>query len=87
MTRAVATAGSIALLAGLLMAPAAQALPMETETIAEQPAPALAGPSAEAPAADPPVSVRPGTFMGVSWSNAVAGKPVVGQALSLGAPT
>ena len=34
-----------------------------------------------------PVTVRPGTFAGVSWSNAVAGKPVVGQALSLGAPT
>lgn len=34
-----------------------------------------------------PVTVRPGTFAGVSWNNAVAGKPVVGQALSLSAPT
>lgn len=190
MTRAVATAGSIALLAGLLMAPAAQALPMETDIIAEQPtpAPAPADTPAETPPAeitpvetppaevtpaapenvsppviegdpvaggtltstggqwngagwikyswivegvtvqaadhavgeadvlhlDPsmagksvqltvlasleaqgpgtelaatPVTVRPGTFAGVSWNNAVAGKPVVGQALSLSAPT
>jgi hypothetical protein len=168
MTRAVATAGSIALLAGLLMAPAAQALSMETDTMAEQPAPAPVDPPAapenvsppviegdpvvggtltstggqwngagwikyswsvngvtvqaaghavgatevlhltpsmagksvhltvlaslEAPApgtelAATPVTVRPGTFVGVSWSNAVVGKPVVGQALSLSAPT
>ncbi len=33
-----------------------------------------------------PVAVRQGTFVGVSWSNAVIGKPVVGQALSLRAP-
>ncbi|UKA53326.1 hypothetical protein LFT45_16570 [Arthrobacter sp. FW305-BF8] len=35
MTRSIATAGSIALLAGLLMAPAAQALPMETGAVTE----------------------------------------------------
>lgn len=34
-----------------------------------------------------PVTVRPGTFVAVSWSNAVAGKPVVGQTLSLSVPT
>ena len=43
------------------------------------------GPGTELAAA--PVTVRPGTFGGISWSNAVAGKPVVGQALSLSAPT
>lgn len=34
-----------------------------------------------------PVEVPPGTFAGVNWSNAVAGKPVVGQTLSLSTPT
>ena len=43
------------------------------------------GPGTELAAA--PVTVRPGTFGGISWSNAVAGKPVVGQSLSLSAPT
>lgn len=33
-----------------------------------------------------PAAVSPGTVVGVNWSNAVAGKPVVGQALSLSAP-
>ncbi|WP_200912967.1 hypothetical protein [Arthrobacter sp. Leaf69] len=33
-----------------------------------------------------PVTVRQGSFTGVSWNNAVIGKPVVGQALSLSAP-
>ncbi|SDK67469.1 hypothetical protein [Arthrobacter sp. ok362] len=154
MTRALATAGSIALIAGLLMAPAAQALPMEVtpaaptnvsppviegdpvaggtltstggqwngagwikyswivDGVTVQAAdhavgeaevfhidPSMASKSvqltvlasleAQGPGtklAATPVTVRPGTFVGVSWSNAVAGKPVVGQALSLSAP-
>jgi hypothetical protein len=53
LARSIATAGSIALLAGLLMAPAAQALPMETGTVTE-PAPAPADPAPVDPApADP----------------------------------
>ena len=44
LTRSIATAGSIALLAGLLMAPAAQALPMESGAVTE-PAPAPADPA------------------------------------------
>jgi len=32
-----------------------------------------------------PAAVRPGTVVGANWSNAVAGKPGVGQALSLSA--
>ncbi|MBT2547351.1 hypothetical protein J7I85_03245 [Arthrobacter sp. ISL-65] len=32
------------------------------------------------------VTVRPGTFTGVVWSNAVTGKPAVGQELSVGTP-
>ena len=87
MTRALATAGSIALLTGLLMAPAAQALPMETDNFAKQPAPTPVVQGLGTELAATPVTVRPGTFVGVSCSNAVAGKPVVGQALSLSAPT
>ena len=56
MTRAIATAASIALLAGLLMAPAAQALPTETGTVAEEPAPAPVEPAP----VDQPVDPVPG---------------------------
>lgn len=178
MTRTVATAGSIALLAGLLMAPAAQALPMETSTVSDQPTPAPVVPPGETtPAVDPPatpeninppviegdpvaggtltstggqwsgagwikyrwiidgvtvraadhpvgegdtlpidpsmatksvqltvlasleaqgagteqsaapVTVRSGAFVGAGWNTAIAGKPVVGQSLSLSGPT
>lgn len=55
VTRCIATAGSIALLAGLLMAPAAQALPMETGTVTE-PAPAPVDPPTEV---QPPVEATP----------------------------
>jgi hypothetical protein len=33
-----------------------------------------------------PAAVRPGTVVGVSWSNPVAGQPGIGEALSLSAP-
>ncbi|MFE4544837.1 hypothetical protein [Arthrobacter sp. NPDC056727] len=59
LTRSIATAGSIALLAGLLMAPAAQALPMETGTVTE-PAPAPADPAPVDQPVDPaPVDPAP----------------------------
>jgi hypothetical protein len=60
---------------------------METENFAKQPAPAPVTQGVGTELAATPVTVRPGAFVGVSWSNAVAGKPVVGQALSLSAPT
>ncbi|MFC7850920.1 hypothetical protein ACFUTU_20865 [Arthrobacter sp. NPDC057388] len=52
LTRSIATAGSIALLAGLLMAPAAQALPMEAGAVTE-PAPAPVDPAPVDQTADP----------------------------------
>jgi len=59
LTRSIATAGSMALLAGLLMAPAAQALPMETGTVTE-PAPAPAYPAPVDQPVDPaPVDPAP----------------------------
>jgi hypothetical protein len=58
LTRSIATAGSMALLAGLLMAPAAQALPMETGTITE-PAPAPVDPAPVDPALADPAPVDP----------------------------
>jgi hypothetical protein len=58
LTRSIATAGSMALLAGLLMAPAAQALPMETGTVTE-PAPAPADPAPVDPAPVDPAPADP----------------------------
>ncbi|MFJ5698366.1 hypothetical protein [Arthrobacter sp. NPDC093139] len=60
ITRATATAAGIALLAGLLMAPAAQALPMETSTVAEDPAPdPSAQPTESQPTEAAPVETLP----------------------------
>ena len=65
LTRNIATAGSIALLAGLLMAPAAQALPMDTGTVTEpapapvEPAPADLSPADPAPADPAPADPVP----------------------------
>ncbi|MDQ1059789.1 hypothetical protein QFZ23_003690 [Arthrobacter globiformis] len=65
LTRSIATAGSIALLAGLLMAPAAQALPMETGTVTEpapapvEPVPVDPAPADPAPAGEPSAEATP----------------------------
>lgn len=59
LTRSIATAGSIALLAGLLMAPAAQALPMDTGTVTE-PAPApVETPTESQPTESQPIEAAP----------------------------
>lgn len=97
VTRCIATAGSIALLAGLLMAPAAQALPMETGTVTE-PAPAPVDPPTEvqppveatptdaAPTEVTPTEVAPTEVAPAALENislpAIEGDPVVGGALS-----
>lgn len=92
ITRGIASVGSIALLAGLLMAPAAQALPMETGTVTE-PAPAPVDPPAEvqppveatptetAPTETTPAEHAPAAPVNISLP-AIEGDPVVGGSLS-----
>ncbi|MFC9350622.1 hypothetical protein [Arthrobacter sp. NPDC057013] len=86
LTRSIATAGSIALLAGLLMAPAAQALPMETATVTE-PAPAPADTAPADPAPTDPAPVDPAPADPAPVDPAPAGEPSAEATPTETAPT